>query len=351
MTLRTIQQISFFILLLGTTSVFVWMLGKYVLPVFWATVIAIIFYPLYLRIYKQIGKRKNTASFLTLFLVAIALIVPLSIIGTLVAQESLVLYQNLSNNQAEQGISFFAEIETLTQYLAPLGIDVSAEAVAERFKSELASLAENIAASTIAIGQGTFSFLLQIAITIYLLFFFFRDGNKLAKRLASIVPIARLQEERLFARFSDTIRGIVQGTLTVAIIQGIIGGAAFWIVGISAPILWGVVMTLMAIIPMAGPALVWFPVAFFLLLSGLFWEGIFILSVGVILVSVLDEFVRPILVGRKTKLPDAVVLLATVGGIATFGISGFVIGPVIAAFFITLWLMFEEQYKKELADK
>lgn len=350
MSFKGIQQTFFFGLLLGTTAVFLWMLGTYLLPVFWATVIAIIFYPLYEKILRRVGSRAGLASLVTVGAVIVTVMLPLALVITMVTQESITIYQNLSNGgESMTGSGLIEQFGRLAEYAEPLGIEPAA--IEDRLRTELARLAEGLAASTVAVGQSTFALLVYIAITIYLLYFLFRDGALLVERLGHYLPLGQKYEQRLFNRFTETTRGVVQGTLTVAIIQGTLGGITLWLAGVSAPVLWGVVMTLLGIIPAIGTPIVWFPAAIMLLLSGSIWQGIMVLTVGLFLVSTIDEFLRPRLVGRKAKLPDPVVLLATLGGIASFGISGFVVGPIMAAFFISLWAMFEEKYHTQLKKK
>jgi predicted PurR-regulated permease PerM len=175
-----------------------------------------------------------------------------------------------------------------------------------------------------------------------------RDGRKLQDLIIHYLPLGDAYEKRLLERFSETTRAVMKGTIAIAVLQGLIGGVVFWAVGISSPALWGVAMAILAIIPAVVPALIWVPASILLITTGAISEGVIIIVTGVLLVSLVDEFIRPILVGRGSKMPDALVLLATVGGLATFGITGFIVGPIIAAFFLSLWVMFEERYHDEL---
>jgi predicted PurR-regulated permease PerM len=349
MTFKGIQQLFFFGLLLGTSSVFLWMLGSYLLPIFWATVIAIIFYPLYEWFVVHLWQRKTLASLVTIVAVIFAVVLPLALVATLVTQESISIYQSLTTNGAGERFGLIERASTAIAYVEPL--ELTAAEVEERVRGELATAAERLAASTLAVGQSTLTFGVYVAVTVYLLFFLFRDGRYLVDKLAHYLPLGPGYEHRLFARFTETTRAVVQGTLTVAIIQGTLGGITLWIAGVPAPALWGLVMTLLGIIPAVGTPIVWFPAAVMLLLAGEIWQGVMVVVVGALLVSSIDNFLRPVLVGRKAKLPDAVVLLATLGGIASFGISGFVVGPIMAAFFISLWMMFEEKYRAQLKRK
>lgn len=136
--------------------------------------------------------------------------------------------------------------------------------------------------------------------------------------------------------------------MAIAVLQGILGAITFWIVGLSNPVLWGVAMAAGALIPAVGPALVWVPASIILLATGSIWQGVTIILSGVLVIGLVDNLLRPVLVGRGAKMPDSITLLATIGGLATFGVSGLVAGPIIAAFFLSLWTMFGERYQKEL---
>jgi predicted PurR-regulated permease PerM len=148
------------------------------------------------------------------------------------------------------------------------------------------------------------------------------------------------QQRELFTRFTTVIRATVKGNVVVAIVQGALGGLAFWFLGVHAPVLWAVVMAFLSLLPAVGSALVWFPVAIYFLLTGATWQGIVLIAYGVLVIGLIDNVLRPTLVGKDTKMPDYVVLIATLGGMAIFGLNGFVIGPVIAAMFMAVWDIF-----------
>ncbi|HMO78138.1 MAG TPA: AI-2E family transporter [Candidatus Paceibacterota bacterium] len=349
MKFNYIQQTFFFVLLITTSLLFFWMLGKYLLPVFWAIVIAIIFYPLFLNLSRRLKGRNSTAAILAIGAVVLMVVLPLTLIGGLIVQESVELYQKLSQNPGElQGFSLLDQAEKLATYLEPYG--VSQATAAERLREWTASASQTIASSLISVSQVTLSFVISTAIMLYLLFFFFRDGVKIKETLIHYIPLGNAYEQRLFIRFAETSRAVVKGSLTIALIQGTLGGIVFWIVGITNPVLWGAAMAFLAIIPAVGPAIIWVPASIILIANGSIWEGVTIIVVGIVLISVIDEFLRPVLVGRGSKMPDAIVLLSTIGGLTTFGVTGFVVGPIIAAFFLSLWVMFEEKYHKELSQ-
>jgi predicted PurR-regulated permease PerM len=179
---------------------------------------------------------------------------------------------------------------------------------------------------------------------LYLLYFFMRDGTKLLDGIVRAMPFGDERERHLLERFAEVSRATIKGTLVVGIVQGLIGGILFVILGIGAPVLWGVVMALLSIIPAVGPALVWIPAAVILIANGQIVSGIVLIVTGSLIIGLVDNLLRPLLVGRDTRMPDYLILLSTLGGLTAFGLAGVVIGPIIAAFFLSVWEMAEEEY-------
>jgi predicted PurR-regulated permease PerM len=153
-----------------------------------------------------------------------------------------------------------------------------------------------------------------------------------------------VRERQLLAKFADVALATIKGTLVVGVVQGAIGAVLFWILGIPAPVFWGSLMAVLSVLPAVGPGLIWLPAAVILLAMGQILKGIVLIVAGVLVIGLVDNMLRPLLVGHDTQMPDYLVLLATLGGLAVFGVSGFVIGPVIAAFFLVVWEMFAQEY-------
>jgi predicted PurR-regulated permease PerM len=151
------------------------------------------------------------------------------------------------------------------------------------------------------------------------------------------MPLNAQQQRDLLTRFTTVIRATVKGNVVVAIVQGALGGMIFWFLDVRAPVLWAVLMALLSLLPAVGSALIWLPVAIYFLVTGALWQGITLIAFGVLVIGLVDNILRPFLVGKDTKMPDYVVLISTLGGIAIFGLNGFVIGPVIAAMFMAVW--------------
>jgi predicted PurR-regulated permease PerM len=175
---------------------------------------------------------------------------------------------------------------------------------------------------------------------LYLLFFLLRDGLALTRRMKVAIPLRSEQQDALFAKFTVVVRATVKGDILVALLQGVAGGAAFWLLGVRAALLWAVLMAFLSLLPAIGAALVWLPVAIYFLATGSLWQGVFLILYGLLVIGLVDNFLRPMLVGQATKMPDYVVLISTLGGIQTFGLHGFIVGPIIAAMFLVVWDIF-----------
>ena len=197
---------------------------------------------------------------------------------------------------------------------------------------------------TVTAGQNIVRFTVMFLLMLYVLFFFIRDGEKLLETLIVALPFGDARERRLLDKFAEVARALVKGTLVIALVQGALGGFIFWVVDIQSAVFWGVVMAILSLVPVVGAVLIWFPAALFLLASGEYLDAGILFVFGAVVISLADNLLRPILIGRDTSMPDYLVLLSTLGGITAFGASGFAIGPMIAALFLTIWLMFTEEH-------
>src|SRR5262249_43004043 len=209
-------------------------------------------------------------------------------------------------------------------------------ALQERLSGGIVKGVQFFAENAFNVGQNTLDFVLSFFIMLYLLFFLLRDGSRLARRIRYAIPLRNELLHTLSRRFTDVIRATVKGNLVVAAVQGFFGGLIFWFFVIHAPGLWGVLLAFMSLLP-AGSGLVWGPVAIYLIATGAGWKGVILIVYGMLVIGLVDNLLRPILVGKDTRMPDYVVLISTLGGLAVFGINGFVIGPAIAAMFISAW--------------
>ena len=334
----------FFLLLLTlVTLAFFWVLWPYYGAVFWGAVLALLFMPLYHRILRAMPRKRTLAALLTVAVIVVLVILPISMISVMLAQEAVSVYARVQTGELSVSRYFQQIYSALPTWVTGLldrsGLS-SLGLIQERVATSLTETSKFIATHALNIGQNAFDLLVSFFIMLYLLFFFLLDGAALSRRIKDAIPLEPEIKRNLFSKFTTVIRATVKGNVVVAIIQGALGGLTFWFLGIHAPVLWGTLMAFLSLLPAIGAALVWLPVAIYFLVTGAIWQGVTLIAVGVLVIGLVDNVLRPVLVGKDTKMPDYVVLVSTIGGIALFGLNGFVIGPAIAAMFMAAWDIF-----------
>jgi predicted PurR-regulated permease PerM len=340
---RTLEDKTFLLLIIAVSLAFAWIVWPFYGAVLWGTITAIMFAPLYRRLLKSNPQKRNLAALATLLIIIVMVILPLTLITMALLQEATSVYEGIQSGELNFGRYFQQVFDALptwaTNLLARFGL-TNLGTVQQKLSLGLTAGSQFLTAQIINIGQNTFNFIVSLFLMLYLLFYLLRDGDELLRRIKEAVPLRADQKRALFDKFTVVIRATVKGNIVVAIVQGVLGGLIFWFLGIHAPLLWAVLMTFLSLVPAVGAGLVWLPVAIFFLITGAALYGLVLIAYGVLVISVVDNILRPILVGKDTKLPDYVVLVSTLGGISIFGINGFVLGPVIAAMFMAVWHIF-----------
>ncbi len=328
------------LLLVLVSAALVWILLPFYGTILWGMIIALLFAPLYRRLLPQLRQRRTPAALLTLLVVLVMVVLPLALIAAALAREASGVYEQLQSGELNATRYFRGVFDALpdwvTAWLDRFGV-VDFNTLQRRLTDALARGSQFIATQALGIGQLTFEFIVDLFITLYLAFFLIRDGDALARTLRRAVPLAAAHRRELVGKFTVVIRATVKGNLLVAALQGLLGGLAFWFLGVKGALLWGVVMAFLSLLPAVGAALVWAPVALYFLFTGAIWQGAALVAWGVLVIGLTDNLLRPILVGKDTRLPDYVVLMTTLGGMVVFGINGFVLGPAIAAMFVAVW--------------
>ncbi|MDR0275160.1 MAG: AI-2E family transporter [Burkholderiaceae bacterium] len=342
-----LQRAVFLSLLAAVTAAFAWVvLAPFFGAVFWALVLALVFAPLQRRILAHVGRRQNVAALLTLALVVLVVCLPLALLSVNLIGEIAGIAQKVRSGQ----INFSAYGQQIlrvlpgwaTSALEHLGL-TSPSGVLDNISGALAQGGQFLAARTIAIGQNAFQFLVSFVVMLYLLFFLLRDGAQLTALLRRTIPLGPAQTRHLLGKFATVVRATVKGNILIALLQGLLGGIAFAVLGIQGAVFWGVVMAFLSLLPAVGASLVWAPAAVYLLATGEIWQGIALVFWGAVVIGLSDNLLRPLLVGKNTRMPDYLVLVSTLGGMSVFGINGFVIGPTIAALFMAAWSLFNEE--------
>jgi predicted PurR-regulated permease PerM len=341
--LRSFEEKTFLLLLAVASMGFCWILWPFSGAILWGTVMAILFAPVYRWLSGPLRQRHNLAAFGTVLIVVFIVLLPFAALAAALVQEAAVLYDMVKSGQLDFGLYFKQVADALPLWakhlLTRFGVENLA-AVQQKLAYGLQQGSQFLAAQIVTIGQWTVQFVINVGVMMYLLFFLLRDGDMLFDRIKKSVPLRAEQQNALFNKFAAVIRATVKGDILVAMLQGALGGLIFWLLNIHAPLLWAVLMAFLSLLPAVGAALVWLPVAIYLMATGEVMQGLALIAFGTFVIGLVDNLLRPALVGKDTKMPDYVVLISTLGGLQVFGLNGFVVGPVIAAMFITVWEIF-----------
>jgi predicted PurR-regulated permease PerM len=345
---KKLSRYFFIALLLGTAVVFFRMMRIFFVPVLLAAVFATLFYPMYLRLLRAFRGRKTLAAFFCCLALLILLIVPLYLVADLVTHEAIDFYRSAQAHLGDLSQQVQGPLGRLRDL--PLVRDLRLDqidwgATLQNAAASAGSLAATVINKT---SRGTIEVVVLLFTTLFTMFYFFRDGRDLLRRLRFLIPLDREHQNAIAIRFSTVARATVKGTLVIAVVQGTLSGLTLWMFGVRSPILWGVVATLLAVLPMIGSWLVLYPAAIYQILTGHLWQGIGILLMTVIVIVNIDNVMRPRLVGQEAGMHDLMVFFSTLGGISMFGPMGFIVGPLVAALFLALLDIYSAEFRDHL---
>jgi predicted PurR-regulated permease PerM len=330
-------------MLVAISVAFGWILWPFAGAILWGVLLSIIFAPVYQLLLAWIPRWRNVASGATVLLIAVLVVLPMTLVAAALVQEVSGLVGRFQSGELDVRRPLSDVRSSLPESAANLLTQfesTSLPAVRDRLSTALVEGGQFIARQAVSIGKVTGEFLLNVFVMLYLLFYLLRDGGTLLTFIRRAIPLSPEHQQVLFSRFTATVRGTIKGDIVVGLAQGTLGGLIFWVLGMGTPVLWGAVMAVLSLLPAFGTGLVWVPAGIYLLLTGSVWRGVVLLVFGALVISTIDNVLRPVLVGKDVKMPSYVVLVSTLGGIAVFGVNGFVIGPLLAVLFLTAWEMY-----------
>ncbi|MDP2684418.1 MAG: AI-2E family transporter [bacterium] len=340
------RSIIFFSLTIILLITFLYLVRPFLYSIFWAAIIAVLFQPIHKFVNKYIDI-PSISSLICVILVIVMIFLPLFLLSVVLIQQSVDLYISFAENNTiisnVQGIANWLQKTSVAPYIQSLSDQWTQYAVTAA-KTVSIFLFENIKNLT----QNSVKFIIMLLIMLYTLFYFFKDGKKIANYLLYISPIGNKYEAMFYEKFRNTAVSTLKTTLIIGGLQGGMGGLLFWATGIKGAFIWGVIMVALSLIPALGSFIIWFPAAIIMLATGNIWQGVLILIIGTFLISTIDNLLRPILVSKGTEMHPLIVLFTTLGGIIFFGISGFIIGPIVAALFLAVMSIYSHYYRNEL---
>jgi len=345
---EAINQWVLLLLVLFISALFLSMIRQFFMAIFLAGIISALCFPLYNRLKNRLRGKAAVASVITVIIIVCVIFIPLAgLLGVVTAQAIKVgeavtpwverqLSQPDAISSALDSIPFFEKVEPYRNEILIKAGDL------------VSGMSGFIMKQLSGFARGTVSLIITFFITLYCLFFFLIDGPKLLEKILYYLPLEDHDERRMLDRFTSVTRATLKGTLVIGILQGGLAGLAFAVVGIPSAVFWGTIMAVLSIIPSVGSALVWGPAAIILIATGSMAKGIGLALFCAIVVGSLDNLLRPVLVGKDTQMHELMIFFGTLGGILMFGVSGMVIGPIVAALFVTVWEIYGVAFKDVL---
>jgi len=317
-------------------------LSPFLEPILWAIFIAIVSYPAYMKLQRSLKQKGILSAVVMTALVVFIFVLPVSFLIFSLANEVMEGYQSveemIKTGRLQSFVNQLMESPVFKWPLARLQLsaDLSGLEIEGFLLKNLKQITTFMFSQFSIILKGLSGFLIGFLLTLLCLYYFFKDGHRLFERLKETLPIRSKERDLLVSRFRQMVSATIYGGLLVAIVQGILGGLAFWILGLPSPVLWGTAMGFLSLIPIGGTALIWIPTSVILLIQGTYAKGIILLAIGVFVISMMDNFLRPLLVGARTKIHPLLLFFSVLGGIQAFGMIGLIAGPLVATLCITL---------------
>jgi predicted PurR-regulated permease PerM len=306
----------------------------------WAIVFTIVFYPVFTFIVR-FGRSRFFTSFITTALILIVIVAPFIYLSFVLLEELKEVAEKIDKQAIDSIKSVLASppvvrvTEKIQSYFGIEGVAVS-DVVFESLKEFGKGLVDNLSVWAANISRAIIDFIFMG----FAVFFLLRDGPDILRKIGNYIPFSENQKERLELQVKDMVISTVYGGVVVAIVQGALGGAAFFALGINAPVLWGTAMAVMSFLPMLGTFSIWGPASIYLLIKGAYMKGIALLLFGTLVIGIVDNILKPIIISGRTKMPTLLIFFSVIGGINFFGFIGFVIGPLVLALFISVFEIF-----------
>lgn len=319
------------------TAVFLSMIRQFLMAILLAGIFSSLAHPIYRRFERWFGGRRALASIVTLLLIVTGILLPLGGLLGMITAQAIEVGQSVTPWIKEQVSRPAAFSELLASVPFYDRIQPHEKAILEKAGEIVGTLSSFLIDRLSSATVMTINFLFMTFILLYSMFFFLMDGHKLLDKILFYLPLEEADERRLLDKFTSVTRATLKGTIVVAILQGGLAGLAFAVVGIKGAVFWGAIMAVLSIIPAIGTALVWVPAAVVLAAGGHLIKAAGLATFCAIVVGSVDNFLRPLLVGRDTQMHELLILFGTLGGILMFGVVGFIIGPIIAALFTAVW--------------
>ena len=341
----TVNKSVLLLLVVFISAIFLSMIRSFLMAIFMAGIFSALAYPVYRRFERWYGGRRALASLTTLILIVVVIILPLGALMGIVTAQAIKVGQTVTpwvEEQITRPGEFHRLLSSLPFYdkLLPYS-----EIIWSKAGEFIGSISRFLISRLSSATMGAVNLLFMAFVMLYTMFFFFLDGDKLLYKILYYLPLQDEDEQRMLDKFTSVTRATLKGTAVIGILQGGLAGFAFWVVGIPSAVFWGTIMAVLSIIPGVGTALIWGPAAIILAAGGSFLKAGGLAVFCAIVVGSIDNLLRPILVGKDTQMHELMIFFGTLGGIIIFGVMGIIIGPIVAALFVTIWEIYGVAFK------
>ena len=347
---RNINRIVVLIATLLISSLFLSMIRQFLITILLAGIFAGLGAPLFQGFQRLFGQRRGVSAGLTVTAYLLIVFFPLAALLIVVAGQAVSLSQTAIPLIRERFRSPGAFDSLLVQLPFYRDIEMYSDQILEKAGELLGTLGSGLISRLSTFTYAAVIDIFLFVIFWYTMFFFFKDGELLMEKIRAYLPLSDTDQRRLLDKFLSVTRATIKGTLVIGMVQGTLAGIAFSVAGIDSAAFWGTVMAVLSILPMIGPPIVWIPAAVMLAVSGQYLPAAGLALFCGLVVGQIDNILRPILVGRDTQMHELFIFFGTLGGIGMFGVFGFIIGPVIAALFVTVWDIYGETFSESLVD-
>jgi predicted PurR-regulated permease PerM len=346
----TVSRVVLVVMVLFISLLFFSMIKHFILVILLAGIFSALIYPAFLKIVRFFKGKKIVASLITVLLLVLIILLPLtSLFGIITAQALNVAGAVKSWVSSQESLYLsvqnFVDKLPFNERIAPYTDDII-----QKLGEVVGTISRFLLSSLSSVTVMTVNLILLVFIFLYTMFFFLMDGEKVLNKILYYLPLEDREERRLLDRFTSVTRATLKGTAIIGLLQGVLAGLAFWVVGIPQAVFWGTIMTVLSIIPGIGSGLIWLPAAIILAAKGQYFQAVSLVAFCGLVVGSLDNLLRPRLVGKDTQMHELLIFFGTMGGLIMFGIIGFIIGPIIAALFVTLWEIYGEVFKDMLPE-
>lgn len=342
------NRFSVILLAVAISILFFSMISGFLMAILMAAIFSGLIYPLYLRILKKMKGKKMISSLLTLLIFFFIVLIPVAGLTAVLVEQAISASQTLGpliREELSEPNDLLNKIQALPiiERLFP-----DPQALADALEKLVQGAGGFVVNNLSYVTTGAANFIFQFFIMLFTMYYFLVYGREYLSKMLYRLPLNSADEKRLLDKFTSVTRATLKGTFIIGAIQGGMGGVAMWIAGIPNTLFWGVIMAVFAVIPAIGPAIIWFPASIFLFVTGNTTAAISLFLFGTIAISNIDNLLRPRLVGREAQLPDLMILFGTLGGLTLFGAIGLIVGPIIAALFVTIWDIYGEVFQRFL---